>query len=346
MSDHDDLRSKIAQAKRQLPLPQLLSTLGLSEHAKESARCPFPGHEDKHPSFSVFKGKDGFWKWKCHSLCCAEGDEITFLSKWKGVSLREAISLYLDMAGFPRSRPPVSREYCVSAFPAFPASPESPESPESLVSPVSEGQGTEGDRDKQLRVLAVRNACTARKRAEKRRFKLARDLAAIEKRERRQLEISELTIAGREWYELSRPYLDPEDTFEDHLAALIAELGKVRVPTGEDALTKAIEKVAELSVSALPTIPRRPDAPESWCRLAALHRELSAANGSNIHVLSYHAAARAIGLIPQRVHDITRVLQRCGVIEIENNGKPGPNSRKAAEFRYLLAGAEEAELEL
>ncbi len=86
MSDHDDLVSKIAQAKLRLPLPELLAKLGLSDHAKKSARCPFPGHEDRHPSFSVFKGTDGFWHWQCFAGC-GEGDEITFLSQVRGTSI-------------------------------------------------------------------------------------------------------------------------------------------------------------------------------------------------------------------------------------------------------------------
>src|SRR6478672_99107 len=109
MSEHNDLRQKIDEAKRRLPLPELLSRLGLGEHAKKSARCPFPGHEDKHPSFSVFLGEDGFWHYKCFVCEPKGGDEITFLAAWKRLSRSQAISLYLEMAGFPPSRPPVSR---------------------------------------------------------------------------------------------------------------------------------------------------------------------------------------------------------------------------------------------
>ena len=105
MSDNNDLASKIAQEKLQLPLPDLLYRFGLSKHAEKSARCPFPGHEDKHPSFSVFQSGDGLWKFKCHSVCDIQGDELTFISKWKGVPMPEAISLYLEMAGFPALPP-------------------------------------------------------------------------------------------------------------------------------------------------------------------------------------------------------------------------------------------------
>jgi len=61
MNGNGDLRQKIDEAKRRLPLPELMKQLGLAEHAKKSARCPLPGHDDKHPSFSSFQGKGGFW---------------------------------------------------------------------------------------------------------------------------------------------------------------------------------------------------------------------------------------------------------------------------------------------
>ena len=55
------MSDEIAEAKRQLPLPALLHRLGLGEHAKKSARCPF--HDDRHNSFSVWKNGGGLWFW-------------------------------------------------------------------------------------------------------------------------------------------------------------------------------------------------------------------------------------------------------------------------------------------
>jgi len=66
-ADNGDLRAKIDEAKRRLPLPELMVRLGLGDHAKKSARCLW--HDDQHPSFSVFKGDDGFWHWKCFTGC-------------------------------------------------------------------------------------------------------------------------------------------------------------------------------------------------------------------------------------------------------------------------------------
>jgi hypothetical protein len=85
----------IQQAKLKLPLPLLIQQLGLGDHAKKNAQCPF--HDDSDPSFSVFQ-IDGSWFFKCHAGC-GEGDEINFLEKHKGISGSEASKLYLEMAG-------------------------------------------------------------------------------------------------------------------------------------------------------------------------------------------------------------------------------------------------------
>src|SRR5260370_13578186 len=187
-----------------------MSRLGLGEHAKKIAHCPFPGHEDKHKSFSVFKGDDGFWHWKCHSRC-GDGDEIMFLGKLKKLSLTDAMNLYLEEAGFPACAPHKSREYPKS--PDSPESRKSPECPESLVvcvseSPVSEGQGLDKELEKELKALATRNACTrAEDKAEKKRFKLARDVSGVEKKIGRKLTMAELRLMFDECERASVPFL-------------------------------------------------------------------------------------------------------------------------------------------
>ena len=90
------MKPDIFEAKRKLPLPTLMYRLGLGEHAKKSARCPF--HDDKHNSFSVWKNCDGLWAWKCHTGC-GVGDEITFLELHEKLSRREAIKRFSDLAG-------------------------------------------------------------------------------------------------------------------------------------------------------------------------------------------------------------------------------------------------------
>jgi len=104
----------IAEAKRRLPLPDLLTRLGLGDHAKKSACCPWPQnhkHGDRTPSFGIFRRGDG-WGWKC--FVCGSGDEITFLEKHEGLSNADAIRRYCELAGVngnggrDTGRPPVA----------------------------------------------------------------------------------------------------------------------------------------------------------------------------------------------------------------------------------------------
>jgi DNA primase len=313
--------------------------VGLGDRAKKTAHCPF--HNDEHKSFSVFQGKDGWWHYKCFAAC-GDGDEIMFLRKLKGLSLTEAISLYLEMAGFPFSRSPKSHEYPQPRksreSPASPEYPEYPEYPESPVYPMSNGQGLNGDIEKVLKALAARNASTEPNTARKRRFKLVRDLRAIEKGIARELETADLMVAFNEWYRLSQRFLDTAKSQDDYLAAFLAELRKVRVPTGEgDTLNKALEAAAKLSPDELPVIPGIPEAPESWRRLAALHRELSRLSGGKTYFLTCRDAAKAChGLSHQTAYNINLALARLGMIKIVRAGDSRPGG-KASQFRYLLS---------
>jgi hypothetical protein len=337
MSGNSDLREKIDQAKRRLPLTELMTKLGYGDRAKKTAHCPF--HSDEHKSFSVFQGDDGFWHWKCHAGC-GDGDETMFLSKLKELSLTKAMNLYLEIAGFPTNRPK-SREYLELPKPL-----ESPKSPECPECPVSNGQGLE----KELKDLAARNACTERNTARKRRWQLVRDLRALEKGIGRELIIGELMVVFDEWHRLSQPFLDPAKTRDAYLAAFLAELRKVRVPTGEgDTLKKALEYVSKLADSELPVIPRMPDAPESWRRVAALHRELShrSTKTNKTYFLTCRDAAKVFpGLSHQTAYNINLALAlpEFGVIKIVRVGDPRPNG-KASEFRYLLSHGENGEEE-
>jgi hypothetical protein len=101
------MNGDIANAKQQLPLPQLMQRLGLSEHAKRSARCPF--HEDRHNSFSISQAPNGLWRWKCFTGC-GSGDEIDFIARCKNVSKGEVIKLFLEMAGVAQTRRPSSAQ--------------------------------------------------------------------------------------------------------------------------------------------------------------------------------------------------------------------------------------------
>jgi hypothetical protein len=82
----------------------------------------------------------------------------------------------------------------------YPKCPEPHISLEFPVFPVSKGQDLEAE----LKGLATRNACTcARDSVERKRFKLARDVTAVEKRIGRALTPDELTRTLDQWYWLS-----------------------------------------------------------------------------------------------------------------------------------------------
>jgi CHC2 zinc finger len=332
MSDNNDLRGKIDQAKRRLPLPELMAQVGLGDRAKKSAHCPF--HDDEHKSFSVFQSKDGLWHYKCFAGC-GEGDEIMFLSKREKLPLTEAMSLYLDMAGFPARLSHRSHEYPQS--PQSHERPEchkSPKSPVFLVYPMSNGQGLQ----KALKELGVRNACNERITVKKALWQLARDLRGMEKQIGRKLSNSELMLVFDGWHQLSQPFLDPAKTRDDYLEAFLAKPAKVRIPTGEgDTLNRALETVAKLSPDELPVIPKIPHASERLRRVAALHRELSRLCGGKTYFLTCRDTAKVFpGLRHQAAWNINGALAQLGVVEVVRAGDPHPGGR-ASQFRYLLA---------
>jgi hypothetical protein len=337
-SDNSELRAKIDEAKLRLPMPALMTKLGFAEHAKKEAHCPW--HSDEHPSFSVFQKADGTWWHNCF-VGCSSGDEIAFLEKALNGSRREAINHYLEMAGFPSHRSK-SREY--PELPKSLASPKSLSLPESpcascvSVSPVSNGQGLDKDPETELKDLAARNACTERNTATTRRFKLLRDLKKVEKQIGRELTIAERRLTCKEWHRLSQPFLDPQKTFDDYFARFLSERRKVRFATGEGVLRNALENVSKLSVSDLPVIPGCADAPESWRRILAFHRELWRYSGGKTYFLTCRDAAKAVpGLSYQMANLINGALADLGAIEIVRVGDARPNGGKASEFRYLLS---------
>jgi hypothetical protein len=327
-----ELRAKIDRAKALLALPDLMRRLGYdAKHIGKTAYCPF--HPDEHKSFSVFQSKNGKgWQWKCFAGC-GNGDEIAFLVKHSGISRSEAIKRCLELAGFPTRRTSKSRE--------CPEARLSPECPVSPVFPVSEGQAVDGEMDKRLKALAEQNTCTQLNTARTRRFKLLRDLKAVEKEIKRKLQVAELAIAFDEWHRPSSPFLDPAKTRERYEAKFLSEYPKVRFTTGEGTLATALENVAKLPPDQLPVISGKSNAPESWRRLAALHRELSRLCGTPGYFLSYRDAAKVFdGLSHQEAYEITGALVTLGVIAFVGKGKPGLNSREASEFRYLPSQSE------
>lgn len=79
-----------------------------------------------------------------------------------------------------------------------------------------------------------------------------------------------------------------------------------------------------------------PEAPESWRRVAGLHRELCHRSANKTYYLSCRDAAKAWhGLSKSEAANINRALDRLAVIKIVRIGDARPNG-KASKFRYLL----------
>jgi hypothetical protein len=166
-------------------------------------------------------------------------------------------------------------------------------------------------------------------------------LEAVEQRIGRKLSIPERRLTFNQWHRLSQPFLDPQKTADDYFAAFLSERGKVRVPTGQGAITNALQNVSKLSDSDVPLIPDYPDAPPGWRRILALHRELWRCSGDKTYFLTCRDAAKAVpGLSYQKAYDINCALAELGAVKIERVGDARPNGGKASEFRYLLSEGE------
>jgi hypothetical protein len=79
-----------------------------------------------------------------------------------------------------------------------------------------------------------------------------------------------------------------------------------------------------------------PNAPESWRRLAALHRELARQSANGTYFLSCRAAAKVDGsLNKDSANNINHALAQLGVIELVRIGETRPGGN-ASEFQWLL----------
>jgi hypothetical protein len=203
--------------------------------------------------------------------------------------------------------------------------------------------------EQELNALAGRSACTAGNNPEAKSWQLARDLKAVQKRISRKLSAAELRLTSDEWCKMSGPFLDSSKSPSDYFVRLLAQLNKVRRPTGESVIGDALEAVSKLTESDWPEIPDYADAAKEVRLIVALHRELSlrSQRKDKSYFVSYRAAAKVCeGLRHQEAYEITGALVTLGVIELVNKGKPGVNSREAAEFRYLGSDSEPRDFEL
>lgn len=104
----------IEAAKLALPLDRLMEKLGDGHLCKPKSKCPF--HDDQTDSFSTFRADDGVLLWKCHAGCGA-GDSVNYVAKKFGLSTRDSIARYCELAGTngPTHREPAG-EVIVNTF--------------------------------------------------------------------------------------------------------------------------------------------------------------------------------------------------------------------------------------
>jgi hypothetical protein len=92
------LKEKLQLAEQRLPLPALAQSLGLSVPERPGVKCSSPLRQDNNPSWSYSYAQDGRIRWKDWSTGDG-GDCATFLAKALGISNREAVKRYLELAG-------------------------------------------------------------------------------------------------------------------------------------------------------------------------------------------------------------------------------------------------------
>lgn len=91
------LKEKLQLAELRLPLPDLARALGLVV-SERPGTCRSPFREERRPSFSWRVAQDGRARWK--DFGTGEGGDCPgFLAKALGLSNREAVKRYLELAG-------------------------------------------------------------------------------------------------------------------------------------------------------------------------------------------------------------------------------------------------------
>lgn len=101
------MNEEIQEAKRLVPLPELLRHYGLGDFTKKHGNSPLRPGSDSN-SFSIFQKDNGEWNWK--DFVTEEfGDEIDFIGKYESRGPSDAIIKFLEIAGLrpTKSAPPV-----------------------------------------------------------------------------------------------------------------------------------------------------------------------------------------------------------------------------------------------
>jgi DNA primase len=97
-------RSDIQQLKAAHRIEEVIAGCGIAlmkNGTRLKARCPFPDHEDKTPSFFVFPRTQTF---QCFGRCGRGGDVLDFLQEWHNCSFREATARLSGVVVLPASK--------------------------------------------------------------------------------------------------------------------------------------------------------------------------------------------------------------------------------------------------
>lgn len=94
------LKEQFDHVKNNLPISKAIAAVtGVNPAGKTIINCPFPDHQDKNPSFSIY---DGGKKFKCHG-CGKGGSVIDFLMQYQGVDKLAACKRGFEILGEPFS---------------------------------------------------------------------------------------------------------------------------------------------------------------------------------------------------------------------------------------------------
>jgi len=95
VTDINDLRATIDEAKGILPMPALMRKMGLDAFIDVHAncQCPFCWRND---AFALRENGDGTW---CFDCCdCGTGDEVSLLQRYRDITFFEAARHYAELA--------------------------------------------------------------------------------------------------------------------------------------------------------------------------------------------------------------------------------------------------------
>jgi len=333
----------IDACRQALPLPELMGRLGYGNRAKTRARCLW--HEDKTPSFGVFE-KNGRWRFKCH-WCDVSGDEIDFLQKVDGITKREAIIRYAELAGISpqgpnRTQDPKdakdAKDFEDTQDTNDTKDANTPNTPQSTPQSWPQNRGKE---TVILELVKLGKKYSKSSFNDRRAFMLASNARTLESR------YGELSLELKKVaYDAATEKIKPEKRYA-LLKTYLAAFKKVQNPMADNLIIAALSKVADMGLRELPEIPGLPLACEADRRILALHREMHALIGGKEYFLGRRNIQEAMRGKMNRYEAINacEMLEMYGLIQILDRGTPGKGQGEgAARYRYI--GSENTEEEI